>query len=205
MQPAAMNTVALAKPLSARSRAGWLLAWAAFWLLMLTVAVQDHLRDQRGELWRPLLWEGSSCLVATLMLVAQWHRAPRHDALLTQPLRWFVHQLGWLPLLAPAFVVAIYTIRHTVFALLGQTYRHAGWGEVFLYECTKFSLFYILFVAVVFGLRTHAALAEQRLQTQAAQLAQLTQQLEPHFLFNALNTIASTIHDKPPCCAPPPT
>ena len=192
-----MNTVALAKPLSARSRTGWLLAWAAFWLLMLTVAVQDHLRDHRGELWRPLLWEGSSCLVASLMLAALWRRAPRHDALLTQPPRWFLRQLGWLPLLAPAFVVAIYAIRHAVFALLGQTYQHAGWGEVFLYECTKFSLFYTLFVAVVFGLRTHAALAEQRLQTQAAQLAQLTQQLEPHFLFNALNTIASTIHDKP--------
>ena len=55
----------------------------------------------------------------------------------------------------------------------------------------------MLFTAIVFGVRTHAALSEQRLRTQAAQLAQLTQQLEPHFLFNALNTIASTIHDKP--------
>ena len=41
---------------------------------------------------------------------------------------------------------------------------------MFLYECTKFALFYTLFVAVVFGLRTHMALAEQRLRTQAAQL-----------------------------------
>jgi hypothetical protein len=192
-----MNTLALASPLSARSRAGWLLAWAAFWLLMLTVAVQDHLRNQRGELWRPLLWEGSSCLVASVLLVVMWRQAPRHDALLTQPARWFGRQLLWLPLLAPLFVLAIYAIRHGVFALLGQIYRHAGWGEVFLYECTKFSLFYMLFVAVVFGLRTHAALAEQRLRTQAAQLAQLTQQLEPHFLFNALNTVASTIHTDP--------
>jgi LytS/YehU family sensor histidine kinase len=58
-------------------------------------------------------------------------------------------------------------------------------------------LFYLLFVAIVFGLRTHAALALQRWRTQAAQLAQLTQQLQPHFLFNALNTIASTIHSNP--------
>ncbi len=74
---------------------------------------------------------------------------------------------------------------------------HPAWGSVYLYECTKFALFFMLFTAIVFGVRTHAALSEQRLRTQAAQLAQLTQQLEPHFLFNALNTIASTIHDKP--------
>jgi len=180
-----------------RSHTGMLLAWAAFWLLMATVAVQDHLREGYGDLWRPLLWEGSSCLVASVMLAVLWHRAPRHDAVLTQPARWFGRQLRWLPLLAPLFVVAIYAIRHGVVSLVGHTYSHEPWPQVFLYECTKFALFYMLFVAVVFGLRTHAALAEQRLRTQAAQLAQLTQQLEPHFLFNALNTIASTIHGDP--------
>jgi hypothetical protein len=192
MSPAAFD------PWSPRARAGWLLAWAAFWLLMATVALQDHMHDHGPHaLWRPLLWEGSSCLVASVMLGLMWHHAPRDDALLTQPARWFVRQLRWLPLLAPLFVAAIYAIRHGVVALAGQAYHHPPWAQVLLYECTKFALFYTLFVAVVFGLRTHIALAEQRLRTQAAQLAQLTQQLEPHFLFNALNTIASTIHGNP--------
>jgi two-component system, LytTR family, sensor kinase len=193
MQP----MIAAIDPWSPRARTGWLLAWAAFWLLMTTVAVQDHLRESSGALWRPLLWEGSSCLVASVMLALMWRRSARHDALLTQPARWFARQLGWLPLLAPLFVVAIYAIRHGVVALVGQTYNHPPWGAVFLYECTKFALFYTLFIAVAFGLRTHIALAEQRMRTQAAQLAQLTQQLEPHFLFNALNTVASTIHGNP--------
>jgi anti-sigma regulatory factor (Ser/Thr protein kinase) len=192
-----MDSVAPVDPLSARGRAGWILAWAAFWLLMLTIAVQDHLRNGKGPLWQPLLWEGSSCLAASVVLALGWHRTPRDDAHLTEPVRWFARQLRWLPLVAPLFVVAIYAIRHAVFALIGQTYHHPGWGEVFFYECTKFALFYMLFVAVVFGLRTHAALADQRLRTQRAQLAQLTQQLQPHFLFNALNTIASTIHSNP--------
>jgi hypothetical protein len=194
---ATMNHRALAQPLSARSRAGWLLAWALFWLLMLTVQLQDYRRDGGSDWWKPVLWEGSSCLVATAMLGLLWHHAPRYDGWLTQPARWFGLQLRWLPLLAPLFVTAIYALRHATYALLGQTYTHSAWGQVYLYECTKFSLFFMLFGAIVFGLRTHAALAEQRLRTQAAQLAQLTQQLEPHFLFNALNTIASTIHDKP--------
>lgn len=187
-----------ADPWTPRTRAGWLLAWAAFWLLMATVAVQDHLHDSGPHsLWRPLLWEGSSCLVASAMLALMWRHMPRDDSLLTQPARWFVRQLRWLPLLAPLFVIAVYAIRHGVVAAFGQTYNHPPWGQVFLYECTKFALFYTLFVAIVFGLRTHLALAKQRERTQAAQLAQLTQQLEPHFLFNALNTVASTIHSNP--------
>jgi two-component system, LytTR family, sensor kinase len=75
---------------------------------------------------------------------------------------------------------------------------------VFRYEALKFSMFYLLFVAIVFGLRSHAALAAARLRlererrlAQSAQLLQLAQQIEPHFLFNALNTIASTIHTDP--------
>ncbi|HEU5293793.1 MAG TPA: histidine kinase, partial [Burkholderiaceae bacterium] len=192
-----MSTVAIANPLSARSRAGWLLAWVMFWLLLATVSVQDYLRIEGGQLWRPVLWEGTSCLVATVMLGALWQYAPRYDSRLTQPARWFALQLRWLPLLAPLFVTLVYALRHAVYALLGQTYGHQPWGQVYLYECTKFALFFMLFTAIVFGVRTHAALAEARLRTQAAQLAQLTQQLEPHFLFNALNTIAATVHDKP--------
>jgi len=197
MHPTAMAPQPPLPAVTGRSRVAWLLAWGTFWLLMLTVAVQDHLQKQRGEVWKPLLWEGSSCLVASLMFGLMWRRVPRHDSALAHPLRWFALQLRWLPLLAPLFVTSIYAIRHAVFALLGQTYVHAGWGEVYAYECAKFTMFYVLFVAAVFGQRTHAALGEQRLRTQAAQLAQLTQQLQPHFLFNALNTVAATIHSDP--------
>jgi LytS/YehU family sensor histidine kinase len=192
-----MNTVAFASAQPVRSRTGWLAAWALFWLLMATVAVQDYLRNEGTQWWKPLLWEGTSGVVATVMLGLLWRAAPRYDDRLTRPARWFALQLRWLPLLAPLFVTGVYALRHAIYVLLGQTYTHSAWGQIYLYECTKFSLFFTLFTAVVFGVRTHAALAEQRLRTQAAQLAQLTQQLEPHFLFNALNTIASTIHDKP--------
>lgn len=190
-----MNTAAPSPP-QPMPRA-FVLAWALFWLLMLVIAVQDHGRDPAAAWWKPLLWEGSSCLAASVMLALMWRRSRAADTWLAQPLQWFARQLVWLPLLAPAFVAAIYGMRHGVYALIGQTYAHAPWPEVIVYECTKFALFYMLFVAVVFGLRTHAAFAEQRLRTREAQLAQLTQQLEPHFLFNALNTIAATIHTEP--------
>ena len=186
------------------SRAGFVLAWCVFWLLMMTVAVQDHLRQGRHDVWLPMFWEGSSMLVSTALVASQWHRVARLDRFLHQPWRWFAPTLWRLPLIALTFVVAVYALRHAVFALLGEVYRHDPWSTVFVYETLKFAIFYLLFVAVVFGIRSHAAMTQERLRaeraqalSQRAQLLQLTQQLEPHFLFNALNTIASTIHSDP--------
>ena len=184
--------------------AAFLFAWAVFWLLWLTVSVQDYLRQGRSQLWQPLLWEGSSCLVASLVVGLLWRRVHAQDHLLAQPWRWFAAALVLLPPVAAGFVAAVYALRHAVYAALGQTYRHESWGSVFVYESIKFGLFYLLFAAILFGLRSHAAMGAahvhaERLRslTQEAQLLQLTQQIEPHFLFNALNTIAGTIHTDP--------
>jgi LytS/YehU family sensor histidine kinase len=98
-------------------------------------------------------------------------------------------------------VIAVYALRHGVYAAIGETYRHEPWPEVFRYEIIKFGLFYLLFVAILFGVRSHVAMSAERVRAeqaralvQQAQLLQLTQQIEPHFLFNALNTIAATVH-----------
>ena len=179
-------------------------AWAVFWMLMITVAVQDYARDHSSGYWRPVLWEGSSAAMATLILWWQARHLARFDARLVTPWRWALAPLTRLPLLALVFIGGIYALRHAVYANLGLTYEHEPWPQVLLRESTRFSIFYLLFVAVVFGVRSHAALhaqqrrlAQQRLLAQQAQLTQLAQQLEPHFLFNALNTIASAIHVDP--------
>jgi two-component system, LytTR family, sensor kinase len=183
---------------------GFLVAWVAFWILMLTIAVQEHLREGHADIWKPLLWEGTAFLVASVILGTQWLRLQSHDHLLARPWRWFATNLVWLPLAAVLFVVGIYAIRHGVYALIGETYNHAAWPVVFRYEILKFSLFYLLFVAILFGVRSHVAMSAERVRAeraralvQQAQLLQLTQQLEPHFLFNALNTIAATVHADP--------
>lgn len=200
LSAAATGNAAAAAPL--RQHIGLVIAWFAFWLLMTTIAVQDHLRSGGSQLWQPLLWEGSSCVVTSVIAWWNWSRAPRLDALLHRPWAWLGRALRWLPLHAVLFVAAVYALRHAVYAALGQAYHHEPWPALFVYETLKFSMFFVLFAAAGFGVRSHGALLAERLRAerslalaQRAQLLQLAQQLQPHFLFNALNTIAAVVHE----------
>jgi signal transduction histidine kinase len=181
-----------------------LAVWAGFCLLMVLVGLQE--RWYAGQLlwpW-PLFYELSSMAVATLVAVWRWRRSARDDAWLDRPLQWFWRVLRWTPLVALAFVLALYGLRHVVRAAFGLPYEHPPWPEVLAYEMLKFAVFYLLFAGITFALRSHAALAAERLRTERlerlsgeARLAQLTQQMQPHFLHNALNTIAALVHDDP--------
>jgi sensor histidine kinase YesM len=172
--------------------------WALFWLLMATVAVEDHRDDAGVRWWEPLLWEGSSCLVATAWLWLQRRMTSSWDVPLTRPWRWFARQAAWLPLVAVSFVVMVYALRHGVYALTVETYEHASWPYVLFYESIKVLLFSSLWLGIIFGLDSFTSWRHERerlltLQKHLAesQLARLKAQLQPHFLFNALNTISS--------------
>lgn len=171
--------------------------WGLFWLLMFVVEIEDH-RHLRVAWWQPLLWVGSSCAMATVWLFVQRRHAPRWQPLLAEPRRWFARHLVWAPVIAVTFVVSVYAIRHAVYALAGERYQHAGWAHVFFYESVKLVLFASLWLCVIFGLESFARWQRERerllgLQRHLAetQLSQLRAQLQPHFLFNALNTISS--------------
>jgi hypothetical protein len=177
------------------------LAWILFWTLMVLVAVEDYRRDGGRATWQPMLWETSSACVATLLFLVQRHFTRRHDALVALPLRWFVLQARWLPLYWFGFTPTVFAIRHGVYALAGASYRHEPWSEVFFYEALKISLFAGLFTTIGFGLLSWRELLDARLRAERAgallreaQLARLTRQMQPHFLFNALNTISSLMH-----------
>ncbi|TQK08067.1 sensor histidine kinase [Herbaspirillum sp. SJZ107] len=178
------------------------LAWILFWTMMTWVAVQDFIRGgHAGQLWKPVLWEGSSALVCTLLALVQL-RLSRGDArLLGTPLRWFARQALFLPMYWIAFVPLAFGLRHGVYGLAGETYTHDALPQLFLYESIKISIFVGLFTAVRFGVESYRALLEQKLHAERAnallrqaQLQRLAQQMQPHFLFNALNTISSLMH-----------
>ena len=175
--------------------------WGMFWLLMLTVAVQDYIRDGGKQLWQPILWEGTSLAMATLWVVLQRRVDKRYAVYLDRPLTWLWHHVKWLPLVILTFVVSVYAIRHGVYALLGQTYRHESWPHVLFYESVKLVIFTGLWIGLIFGFDAYARSQEQHQRLLAlqkslaeAQLAQLKAQLRPHFFFNALNTISALMH-----------
>lgn len=182
-------------------RGFWLL-WGGFCSLMLLVALQEVLFDG-GTHWPWRLFDEIVALaVATGVAAWRWRSTARDDALLTTPGRWYLRVLRPMPWLALAFVGAMYGLRHAARATLGLSYEHAPWPVVLGYECVKFSIFYLLLSGVQFGHRSHLALAAERLRTAQleqlsaqARLQQLTQQMQPHFLFNALNTIAGLLHE----------
>jgi hypothetical protein len=180
----------------------FILAWTLFWTLMVLVAVQDFQRNEHSpDVWKPVLWEGSSALVATVLVLVQLRFTRGYDALIGSPLRWFAGQALWLPLWWILFTPLAFGIRHGVYALVGETYEHGAWPGVFFYEAMKISIFVGLFTAIRFGIRSYQAMIEARLRAQQAvalqqqaQLQRLAQQMQPHFLFNALNTISSLMH-----------
>src|SRR6202023_1582698 len=80
----------------------------------------------------------------------------------------------------------------------GAEDRHIGWGILVPFEFVKASLFYCLWLGLVYGTLSQMRSREQSAQLSLiqkalveAQLARLQAQLRPHFLFNTLNTVSS--------------
>jgi len=172
--------------------------WGLFWLLMIVVALADERNNHYIQWWEPLVWEVSSCIVATCWLALQRRVSKRWDEYLDYPARWFGKHLVWLPLIIPSFVAAVYAIRHAVYAMTGEVYEHKPWGFLLFYESIKLLLFTSLWLCIIFGFASFTLWRQERerllaLQKHLAesQLAQLKAQLQPHFLFNTLNTISS--------------
>jgi two-component system LytT family sensor kinase len=191
-------------PLQARLWRRLLWVWAAFWLLLLLLGVQEYLWSGGRELWRPIVDYGSSALLATALAAIQIRRAFRFDGLLSSPVRWFTAMWAWLPVQLVVFVILMNGTRALLYGFAGARYRLDLRFEVLAYEAIKFLLYYALLGGIQFGQRSYRAWALERLRleqqsrlTQEAQLTQLTQQMQPHFLFNALNTVSSRIHSDP--------
>jgi len=175
--------------------------WTIFWLLMMSVTAQDALRNPHTLWWEPVLWEGSSILVATAWMLPALRVRQRYAVYLDKPLAWFACYVRWLPLVAVTFIAAVYAIRFGVYAAVGRTYEHSSWRFIVVYESVRLVLFAGLWLGILFGIDSYGQWQLQRhrlLQTRKAlaeaQLAQLQGQLRPHFLFNALNTVSALMH-----------
>lgn len=192
-----------ALPIATRQRLLWL--WLAFCVVKVSGATLLYRLYNGGDFWQPVLWESSSLLVASALMALHYRLVHQTRELVGQPWRWLFANLAPLPLWCLLFTPLTYGLRHAVYNALGRSYHHADWSGVLIYESLQLSLFFLLWLAVVYALASQQRIRheqEQRkeiaLALREAHLALLRQQLQPHFLFNALNLISATMYEDVP-------
>lgn len=186
-----------------RMRVGAYVAfWAAVATLQSVAALQDHQNDGGQRAWEPFLWELSSTLCVALLALAVlagvgWLR-PR-------PWR---QQVPFYALGAMVFgvlhVLGMFGLRHAVYSATGVVCEPSSWGSIRIYEGVKDLVSFALLVGLSHGFWAARASRERERelarvqQQQAAQLALLADQVQPHFLFNSLNLISAVMYEDVP-------
>lgn len=118
-------------------------------VLVVTLINVMSLQHEMPELawWKPWTWEGSSLVVILAILWLPWltlQAAPLGRW--RRPTTLLIHlggMLAWSILHVGGFLI----IRHSVYALAGETYAYGDLGEKFLYEARKDILSYAMAVA----------------------------------------------------------
>jgi sensor histidine kinase YesM len=181
--------------------------WPLYLLITVLLGVWqglNHFISMRGEIepWKPFLWEISSVLVILVLVPAiiwlegrcRLDSRPRGRVVL-------VHFAGGL-VFSFAHTAGMVGLRKIVYALLGQRY---DFGNIFIgafYELQKDLITYLIALLVVFAMREFRVRREGELRAtrlaadlSEARLRHLTAQIEPHFLFNALNAISNRMRE----------
>jgi hypothetical protein len=172
--------------------------WATLWMLVSVVENSNYFHDPSSP-----RWQGFVLVLVPTFTIIVWLifelRSVRYQQLPLEPLRpWISHFLWRLPVLAIGYIVIVFGLRHAIFAAAGAEYNHIPWQGLIPFELVKATLFYCLWLGLVYGtlslLRSREQSAKLALTEKAlveSRLALLQAQLRPHFLFNTLNTVSS--------------
>ncbi|NCT66993.1 MAG: hypothetical protein GXC76_05020 [Rhodanobacteraceae bacterium] len=204
--PPSRDTPSPAAAERTRRLLGWL-GYAAAWLALgLWLALNTIVGRQNAgrpiPAWEPLTWELSSVAVVAVLAVA----IARFER------RFPLSSAGWprrLPLHFAAALVfsllhvgAMFALRTLAYAAVGERYDFGDPWLAFAYELQKDLITYATIVGACIAwravrLRRERELALVRLERDLseARLAQLTAQIEPHFMFNTLNAISNRMHE----------
>jgi Histidine kinase len=172
--------------------------WAILWILIANIESAGYIHSPSIPLWQPLTLILSLACTIVVWLTFEL-RSQRYLLFPLEPPRpWFLHHLRRLPILAGGYIVIVFGLRHAIFAMAGGRYEHLPWQGLIPFEFVKASLFYCLWLGLVYGMLSLLKSREQSAQLGLiekalveSQLARLQAQLRPHFLFNTLNTVSS--------------
>jgi signal transduction histidine kinase len=172
--------------------------WLLLWTMVALVEVARLLHSPGVPRWHPfvIILISPAVVGSWLAWVIVTRRFERRS--IDPPRAWFRYHLRVLPLLIIGCIPLVYGLRLVFYSWIGRDYGGPPTHLMIPFEAIKISLFYGLWLTLMFGLLTlvkwredsERMLAVQKALAEA-QLLQLQAQLRPHFLFNALNTVSS--------------
>jgi signal transduction histidine kinase len=184
-------------------RAGWVLYMILGLLLGVYLGI-NQIIDLHGKVedWKPMVWELSSVIVifTLIPLVVRFERRFRLNA---RP-RWRIiaAHLGAALAFSALHIAGMLILRNLAYAVAGQHYDPGNLPVRAFYELQKDLITYLTILVVIFAIRefqirrsADLRAAELAADLSQARLKHLTAQIEPHFLFNALNAISNRMHE----------
>jgi hypothetical protein len=185
-----------------KTRIGWMVYVLLGLLFGTYLGVNQMLDNSHVARWKPFLWEISSAIIifGCIPLLVLFEQRFRLDA---KP--WWrallAHLAGALAFSA-LHVIGIVVIRKFVYALMGESYDFGNPFVRSFYELQKDLITYTVIMVVIFAFRQfrvrrdgEVKAAKLAADLSQARLSHLTAQIEPHFLFNALNAISNRMHE----------
>lgn len=185
----------------------WLVAASLFWLLMFTYKYLDFVARQihDARFYYPLIEEFTGVFGAVALFPLARFAARRYPMRRDTWLRSLPYHLRALWTFSIVHTTSNWISRMLLFRLFGLgDYDYGVIGVRYLMEMP---IDVILYTQFVFGVWLFDKLAAEReaalraaqleAQLRQAQLQGLRLQLQPHFLFNALNTISATMYEDP--------
>lgn len=191
---------------SYRSAILWKLSFAACAVMAVLNSISSVagvvFGDRRVPAWEPAVQEITSWTLFALLIPFVAGFVLRYRARLASIVPWLLAQLCAAALFSLLHVVGMVFLRKLIFSMAGSHYPIELSAATWLYEAPKDGIVYALTVAVTYGIDIYARYRRRELiatQLEAnlanARLEALKQQIQPHFLFNTLNMISSTMHD----------
>jgi signal transduction histidine kinase len=182
---------------------GYFLAWLGIGLwLGINVVIGHRNSGSHVPAWEPMTWELSSALVMAVLAIAVFRFECRHPLSGRDWLRRVPLHVPAAILFSLAHTLGMVGIRKVVYALMGTRYEFGDPLLGFAYELQKDLITYALIVGFCVAWRSgrvrrerELALVQLERDLGQARLAQLTAQIEPHFLFNTLNAISNRMHE----------
>jgi len=158
--------------------------------------------SRRIPAWEPAVLELTSWTMYALLIPFIASFVLRYRARLASILPWLLAQLCAAAVFSLFHVAGMVLLRKLIFSVAGSRYLFEVSAAKWLYEAPKDGIVYGLTVAMTYGIDFYARYRQRELtasQLEAslanARLEALKQQIQPHFLFNTLNMISSTMHD----------